>query len=131
MASKKFTVVKLSEVLEPGKNSYVIVPTSWVESKDDGSATVSYPSEDQLPREFERIINCKLALVEWKNYQCIVEREADTYEAGLLYVKRKDSSPMDEEVLMLWNRISLEIEEKLGRLHPAIIISQVWSRFWK
>ncbi|KAH0547118.1 uncharacterized protein LOC123269869 [Cotesia glomerata] len=131
MTPKIFSIVKLSGVLEPVRNSYVIVPTSWVNSKDDGSVTVPYPSADQLEMEFVRIITCQPALAEWNEYQGVVEREADTYQAGMLYVKHRDSTPLDEELLMLWTRICLEYVDELGRFHPAAIICKIWSRFWK
>lgn len=76
MAPKIFSVVKLSGVLEPARNSYVIVPTPWINSKDDGSVTVPYPSADQLEIGFERIISGQPALAEWNEYQGVVEREA-------------------------------------------------------
>ncbi|XP_074097782.1 uncharacterized protein LOC141526633 [Cotesia typhae] len=130
MAPKIFSVVKLSGVLEPDRNSYVIVPTSWINSKDDGSVTIPYPSADQLEVGFKRIITRQAALAEWNEYQGVVEREADTYEAGMLYVKRRDSTPLDEELLMLWTRICLLYIEQLGRFHPAVMIFKIWSRIW-
>lgn len=76
MAPKIFSVVKLSGILEPDRNSYVIVPTSWINSKDDGSVTIPYPSADQLEDGFKRIITRQAALAEWNEYQGVVEREA-------------------------------------------------------
>lgn len=85
MTPQKFVVVKLSEALEPGKNPYVVVPSFWVKINDDDSVVVPYPSADQLPAGFERIINCQPALAEWKEYSGAVEREAGESLVGLPY----------------------------------------------
>ncbi|CAG18441.1 hypothetical protein CcBV_32.11 [Bracoviriform congregatae] len=94
------------------------------------NVTISYPSADQLEMGFERIITCQPALAEWTEYQGVVEREADTYRAGILYVKRRDSTPLDEELLMLWSRICLQYVDELGRFHPVSLMCKIWSRIW-
>ncbi|XP_057322605.1 uncharacterized protein LOC130665988 [Microplitis mediator] len=125
---KKFTVVKFTGVVQPGKNPYKCVPSSWAKFENANGAVVPYPAEDQLALSFNRIYHCKLPAEGWNTYPVSIESEADSYEAGMLYIKRLNDTELDEEALMIWKQASLECLEKLGRYHPITLIYSLWSR---
>ncbi|KAG6558493.1 orph-Q7 [Microplitis demolitor] len=125
---KKFTVVKFTGVLQPGKNPYKCVPTSWTKIENANGAVVPYPAEDQLSLWFDRIYYCKLPAAEWNTWPVSIEYEADSYEAGMLFIKRQNATQLDEEDLMIWKQASLECLENLGRYHPITLVYSLWSR---
>nr|ACE75405.1 hypothetical protein GIP_L8_0190 [Glyptapanteles indiensis] len=126
--AKKFTVFKYTEVLEPGQNPYKIVPTFWIKNEDSNNVMVPYPPEEELAQVFDRIFNCQLPLTGWEEKHVIIEREVDTYQAGMLYIKRQNTVPLDEETLLVWKQIRLDCVEKIGTLQPIAVIRQLWTR---
>ncbi len=47
----------------------------------------------------------------------------------MLYVKRQNTVPLDEETLLVWKQIRLDCVEKIGTLYPIAVIRQLWTRF--
>lgn len=87
---KKFTVVKFTGVLQPGKNPYKCVPTSWTKIENANGAVVPYPAEDQLSLWFDRIYYCKLPAAEWNTWPVSIE-----YEAGESHSWLSNQKPSD------------------------------------
>nr|QZB49224.1 BV-like protein [Cotesia vestalis bracovirus] len=101
-----------------------IVPTFWIKNENN-NVTVPYPPEEKLAQNFDRIFDCQLPLAEWEDYPVVIEREADTYQAGILYVKRRSSTLLNEETLLVWKQVSLDCLEQMTILNPLAIFPRM------
>nr|CCQ19234.1 conserved hypothetical protein BV9 [Cotesia sesamiae Kitale bracovirus] len=126
-AAKKFCVVKLYAP-ESRRSPYKVVPTFWIKNENN-NVTVPYPPEKKLAQNFDRIYDCQLPLAEWEDYHGVIECETDTYQAGILYVKRRSSTLLTEETLLVWKLISLQCLELITILNPLAIFRKLWSKF--
>lgn len=79
LVAKKFTVIKLKEVSELGRNPYKVVPTFWIKKDNADNLTAPYPPEENLAQTFDRIFNCQVPLAEWEERNVEIEREAGKF----------------------------------------------------
>ncbi|CAD6243574.1 GSCOCT00014184001.2-RA-CDS [Cotesia congregata] len=128
IAAKKFCVDKLTENTDSGRSPYKVVPTFWIKNENN-NITVPYPPEEKLAQNFDRIFDCQLPLAEWEDYHVVIDREADTYEDGVLYIKRQSSKLLNEETLLVWKQIDLDSLEQMASLNPLAIFRKLWSKF--
>ncbi|KAG6558492.1 orph-Q6 [Microplitis demolitor] len=129
--SKKFTVVKFSDISTYGRNPYKCVPSWWIVKRHINYVTVPYPPRTEIVLAFKNIINCEPPLHGWNEYCGTVEYVTDSYAEGLMFIKDQDPHCIPEELIFV-SQLTGNILSPTKKSNALItFLSKIWLRFYR